>query len=190
MLGRTALGRAGNAVTVLLAARSPATHASLDDPGAVARLLDALRETGADDAVPALLARDPATHASLDDPIAVAGLLNALRETGAGDAVTALLAARDPATHASLDDPIAVAGLLNALRETGAATRSNALADRAAGYASLRYPPDVTRLLEKLTPDVARLLETLREVGAADAARTGRLDRQRGHVRSLPRGPT
>ena len=67
-----------------------AGHASLDDPGAVARLLQALGEAGASDAVTALLARDPAAHASLDDPGGVAYLLGALGAAGASDAVTAL----------------------------------------------------------------------------------------------------
>ncbi len=50
---------AGNAVTSLLA-RDPAGHASLDDPRAVAVLLQALGEAGDGDAVTTLLARDPA----------------------------------------------------------------------------------------------------------------------------------
>ena len=54
------------------AAHWAAGHASLDDPRAVALLLQALREAGASDAVTTLLARDPAAHASLDDPRAVA----------------------------------------------------------------------------------------------------------------------
>ena len=40
-----------------------AAHAPLDGPEIVARLLDRLREGGAD-----VLARDPAAHVPLDDP--------------------------------------------------------------------------------------------------------------------------
>ena len=49
-----------------------AAHAALDDPGAVAGLLDSLREAGAHEQAAALLARDPAAHAALDDPGGVA----------------------------------------------------------------------------------------------------------------------
>ena len=41
-----------------------AAHAALDDPGAVARLLDRLREAGADEQAAALLARDPAAQSA------------------------------------------------------------------------------------------------------------------------------
>jgi hypothetical protein len=101
------------------AARWTASHVSLDDPWADSRLLRALREAGASEAVTALAAR-AAAQASLDDPYAVARLLGALREAGAGDAVRALLD-RDPAAQASLDRPEAVTVLLPALREAGPA---------------------------------------------------------------------
>ena len=74
------------------AAQWAAGQARLDDPLAVAWLLQELREAGDSDAVTALLARDPAGQARLDDPRAVALLLQALREAGASDAVTALAA--------------------------------------------------------------------------------------------------
>ncbi|MEE1943289.1 hypothetical protein V1L54_28450, partial [Streptomyces sp. TRM 70361] len=95
-----------------------ATHTALDNPGAVARLLDALRKAGAKEQVAALLAHDPAAHAPLDDPGAVAWLLDALREAGAKEQVAAL--AERAAAHAPLDDPGAVAWLLDALRKAGA----------------------------------------------------------------------
>ena len=132
-----------------------ATHASLDDPYAVARLLDALREAGAGEQVTALLDRDPAAHASLDDPYAVARLLDALREAGAGEQVTALLE-RDPAAHASLDHTRQVVLLLDALREAGGIEQVTVLASRAAAHASLDD-----------SYGVKKLLHTLGEAGAA-----------------------
>ena len=44
----------------VLLARDPAAHAALDDPGAVAFLLDSLRDTGAHDQAAALTDRLPA----------------------------------------------------------------------------------------------------------------------------------
>ena len=82
-----------------------AAHAPLDDPGAVAGLLDGLREAGAHEQAAALLARDPAAHAALDDPGAVAGLLDSLRAAGAHEQAAAL--AGRAAAHAPLDDPAA-----------------------------------------------------------------------------------
>ena len=67
-----------------------AAHVSLDNPAAVAGLLDSLREAGAEEQAAALLRRDPAAHVSLDDPGAVAGLLDSLREAGAQEQVAAL----------------------------------------------------------------------------------------------------
>ena len=203
---------AGDAVTALLA-RDPAGQASLDDPGAVAELLRALRAAGAGDAVAALLARDPAGQASLDDPGAVAGLLRGaargrgrrrghralaapgrrprqprrpgsrrraaagLRAAGAGDAVTTLLA-RDPAGQASLDDPGAVAALLRALRAAGAgdAVRALLARDPAATPASTTRGPSPSCWRRWARP------------GPTTRHRPGRPGRQRGHVRSFPRG--
>ena len=59
-------------------------HVSLDDPAAVADLLDRLRKSGAEQQAAALLRRDPAGHVSLDDGHAVAMLLDSLRRAGAG----------------------------------------------------------------------------------------------------------
>ena len=56
----------------------------------MARLLDSLREAGAQEQVTALLRRDPAAHVPLDDPDAVARLLDSLREAGAQEQATAL----------------------------------------------------------------------------------------------------
>ena len=150
------------------AAHWAVSHASLDNPGAVAWLLRALRAAGANDAVTALATR-AAGHASLDNPGAVAWLLRALREAGANDAVATLLA-RDPAGHARLDDPLPVAELLGAMREAGANDAVTALATRAGGHAS---PDDPTV--------VVNLLRWLREAGANDAV-TALATRAAGHA--------
>jgi len=126
-----------------------AAHAALDDPGAVADLLSALREAGATDQVTALLARDPAAHAALDDLGAVADLLSELREAGATDQVAAL--AGRAAAHAALDDPRDMALLLSALRQAGAADQVSALLARdPAAHAALDDPRDVVDLLREL----------------------------------------
>jgi hypothetical protein len=44
------------------------TSTALDDPYAVASLLDSLRAAGTQDQATALLARDPAAHVALDGP--------------------------------------------------------------------------------------------------------------------------
>ena len=128
--------------------RSPAdwaaTHASPDDPGGLAALLDALREIGATGQVAALLDRDPAAHVSLDDSGGVARLLDALRQAGATSQAATL--ARRAAAHISLDDPGAVARRFRALPEAEAAT----LARRAAAHISLDDSGAVARLLHLL----------------------------------------
>jgi hypothetical protein len=63
-----------------LAARA-AAGAALDNPAAVAALLRALREVGAQEQAAALAAR--AADVSLDDPYGVVPLLRALRKEGA-----------------------------------------------------------------------------------------------------------
>jgi hypothetical protein len=72
-----------------LLARDPAARVSLDDPAAVAGLLDSLRREGANEQAAALDARYDA-HAPLDDPSAMAALLDRLQEAGADGQVTAL----------------------------------------------------------------------------------------------------
>ena len=126
-----------------------AAHAALDNPGAVAFLLDRLRAAGADEQAAVLLARDPAAHAALGDPGAVASLLGRLRAAGAREQAAVLLA-RDPAAHAALDDPRGVAFLLGSLREAGADEQAAALAGRAAAHAALGDPRGVARLLGSL----------------------------------------
>ena len=170
-----------------------ATYATLDDPGAVAWLLWALRNAGATGQTAALLARDPGAHAPLDDPYAVARLLRALREGGVpGQAET--FAAR-AAAHAPLDDPYAVARLLCALRVAGVPGQAETFAARIADRANLNDPRAVLRLLDEMWEagaasqtaallardpaahvnlddphGVARLLQGLPRVGAAEQA--------------------
>ena len=142
--------------------RDPAAQASLDDPGGVTWLLQALRGAGADDAARTLAAR-AAAQASLDNPGGVAQLLQALQAldpAGADDAARTLLD-RDPAAQASLDDPGGVTWLLQALRGAGADDAARTLAARAAAQASLDNPGGV-----------GALLQALAEAGAAAAART------------------
>ena len=68
----------------------------------MARLLDSLREAGAQEQATALADR-AAAHVSLDNPDAVARLLDSLREAGAQEQATAL--AERAAAHVSLDNP-------------------------------------------------------------------------------------
>jgi len=148
------------------ATRWAAAHVSLEDPQAVATLLQELRLDGASDAVTTLLARDPAAHARLDDPQAVATLLWQLGPAGASDAVTTQAAAR-----VGLEDPQAVAVLLRALRDAGASDAVTTLLARdPAAHVSLDYPAGV-----------AELLWQLGEAGASDAARA-LADRAATHV--------
>ncbi|QDO51710.1 helix-turn-helix transcriptional regulator [Streptomyces sp. RLB3-5] len=100
-------------------ARWAAAHVALDDPAAVARLLDSLRQAGAEQEAAVLLGRGPAAHVALDDPAAVARLLDSLRQAGA-EQEAAVLLGRGPAAHVALDDPAAVARLLDSLRQAGA----------------------------------------------------------------------
>ncbi len=154
------------------AAYRPSRDLPLDDPGAVARLLDSLLNppslwgeddfpaAGAQDQVTALLRRDPATQVSLDNPGAVARLLSSLQKAGAQDQVTALLR-RDPAAHAPLDNPGAVADLLDSLRKVGAQDQVTALLRRdPAPHVPLRAWFDISGL--------DRLFDSLRAAGAQD----------------------
>ena len=125
-------------------------------PGAVARLLDSLREAGADEQAAALAGR-AAAHAPLDDPDAVARLLDSLREAGAHEQAAALAEpGRRPRPPRR---PGAVARLLDSLREAGAHEQAAALAGRAAAHAALDNPGAV-----------ASLLDSLREAGAHEQA--------------------
>ena len=123
-------------------------HVALDDPWAVAGLLDSLREAGANEQIAALLHRDPAAHVSLDSP-GVGWLLYRLREAGANEQAAAL--ADRAVAHISLDDPRTVAGLLGRLREAGANEQVAALLRRdPAAHAPLDDPDAVAALLGSL----------------------------------------
>ncbi|MGW1538370.1 hypothetical protein [Streptomyces aureus] len=133
-------------------ARWAVTHATLDDPDAIAQLLAALSQAGAHQQITALLARDPAAQATLDNPDAVTRLLRllqALQQAGAEEQFTAL--AERVAAHAALDRPIAVAQLLEALQSAGADEQvTRLLARNPAAHATLDNPIGVARLLRAL----------------------------------------
>ncbi|MFB8760687.1 hypothetical protein [Streptomyces nigra] len=133
-----------------------AAEVTLDDPGAVADLLEDMREVGTQEQVAALLARDPAAHANLENPGRVAHLLGSMRKVGAQEQVAALVA-RDPAAHVNLGNSYGVAALLDQLWATGARNQATALAVRAA-----------ERLFDDEPSAVAALLESMREVGAEE----------------------
>jgi hypothetical protein len=135
----------------VLASRA-ATEFPLGHPGAVARLLKDLRETGNPEQVTALLRRNPAAHALPDDLYGAARLLQSLRDAGANEQVTTL-AART-ATYGPVDDPNGVARLLVALHKKDEQEQVTVLADRAAD----RVPHNHSA--------VARLLHSLRDAGA------------------------
>jgi uncharacterized protein YidB (DUF937 family) len=150
-------------------------HARLDDPGAVASLLGALRTAGASDEVAALLARDPAASVSRDNLSGLESLLTELWELGADEqaATVAALAdharARldslddalpwrepavydpDPVAHISLSHPGAVANLLSELARTDASEQVAVLLARdPAAHVSLESPAGVASLLSQL----------------------------------------
>ena len=146
--------------------RRPAQWATIDialdlrHTADVARLLDSLRKTSAQDQVTALLARDPAAHVSLDDPEASLSLLDSLREAGAQHQVTAL--ADRAAEHVTLGDPDGVTSLLEWLREAGEQDQVTTLLARdPAAHVDLTVPGRV-----------AHLLDWLREAGAQDQVTT------------------
>ena len=146
---------------------------NLDDPEAVAELLQDLRGVGstapsqASQAVQALLARDPADRASLADPWGVTSLLVALTAAGAQPAVRTIAARA--AEQIGLDDPLAVARLLAAMRAARADDAVRILCSRAAHGARLHD-----------AQGVAQLLGELRAAGATEATRT-LLARDPGH---------
>ncbi|MGP8300201.1 hypothetical protein ACTPOK_20170 [Streptomyces inhibens] len=146
-----------------------ATHAALDDPDGVSKLLDSLRRAGADGQVTLLLARDPAAHAALDAPHAVSKLLYSLWRVEGEEQVAALLA-RDPATHAHLDSPAHVGLLLDSMRKAGADGQVTALAERAAAHAAVDDPAGVCWLLDSMRKaGAAEQVTALAERAAAHA---------------------
>jgi uncharacterized protein YidB (DUF937 family) len=154
-----ALYNAGASEMLRVLSAQAVADVPIDDPEAVAGLLEELRGAGSTEAIQALLDRDPAAQVGVDDPWEVARLLGELRAVGTDDAVRAL-ASR--AVHGvSLDQPGIVARLLEALRAAGLQDAVRALASRAAHGASLHDPQEV-----------ARLLDELRRTGAGDALQT------------------
>ena len=129
-------------------ARWAAAHAALDNPGDVARLLDALWEAGADEEFEMLLSRDPATNVALDDLYAVTDLLDVLREADAEEQFAQL--ADRVAAHAPLEFVYDVAYLLRHLRDAGEEEYFTALAARAAATAPIDNPYAVADLLDEL----------------------------------------
>lgn len=140
-------------------ARWATAYAAVDEPRAVAELLESLRLVGAAEQTAALLARNPAMHASLDDVYGVASLLDALRQAGA-DEQAMTLAAR-AAALVSLDGLYGVVSLLVVLRKAGADEQAKTLTERVAAHAS---PDDLY--------DLIWLLEAPREARAAGLAKT------------------
>jgi uncharacterized protein YidB (DUF937 family) len=128
----------------------------LDNPASAARMLQALREGGVDDAA-RTLASQAAADARLVSPGAAASLLGALRAMGADDAVRTL--ASQAAADARLDNLGGVGRLVQRLRRAGARDAAAALASRAAADVRLDDPAAV-----------GRLVQTLRRAGARDAA--------------------
>jgi uncharacterized protein YidB (DUF937 family) len=123
-------------------------HADLRNPGAVATLLDTLREAGAQEQIDALIASDPAALAELEHTHAVADLLLALRMAGAQDQADAF-AARASA-HADLHEPFALPRLLVALLVGRPKEEGIAAAARAAAQVDLHDPRAVLMLLDDL----------------------------------------
>jgi hypothetical protein len=111
----------------VLLARDPAAHASLDNPGGLASLLEMLRWYEDNDAAAALASR-AAAHASLDSALGIDSLLDSLRRAGPNYA--AALASR-AAANASLDNPEDVTSLLGELRGAKASDAVAVLTARA-----------------------------------------------------------
>ncbi|HJY58924.1 MAG TPA: hypothetical protein VJ418_21315 [Streptosporangiaceae bacterium] len=154
-----ALHNAGASEMLRVLSAQAVADVPIDDPEAVAGLLEELRGAGSAEAIQALLDRDPAAQVGVEDPWEVARLLGELRAVGTGDAVGAL--ASRAVRGVSLDQPGIVARLLEALRAAGLQDAVRALASRAAHGASLHDPQEV-----------ARLLDELRRTGAGDAVQT------------------
>ena len=134
-----------------------AMHAALEEPYAVARLLDVLQEAGLREQAIRLAAR-VAAHMALADPYAAAWLLDVLREAGAQEQA-AVLAAR-AAEQVALDVPDAVGRLLRALRRASAQEQAAALL--------ARDPPSQVALDD--LDAVGRLLDVLGRAGAQEQA--------------------
>jgi hypothetical protein len=102
---------------------------SLENPGAVASLLYALKVVDAHEQIARLLARDPASHASLRNPAGVSYLLETTEKIGAHEQVARLLS-RDPVSQITTNDRDGVVEMLQALRVVGAEKAAAVLAAR------------------------------------------------------------
>ncbi len=140
-------------------ARRAAGNVALRDPEAIAGLLGQLRQTGAQEAITALLDRHPADHVELRNPAGIAALLSELRRTEAPEAAAALLD-RHPADHVELNDLGGIAALLSEFHlAQGDGTTSTA-----------QLPQAVTGLLlrcaENKPDSLTSLLGMLHQAGA------------------------
>jgi len=163
----------------------------LDDPAAVADLLDELQEAGAGQQVAELLERNPAAHVGIDDVHDVIKLVDALVKAGSQPQAQMLLYR---ATRClALDEPRSVARFLDELGRRRAHHHiGNLLSRDPAAHAALDDMADVAELLRTLNGlsaedqvsalasraaaavclcnagDVAVLVSALRAVGAAE----------------------
>jgi hypothetical protein len=136
-----------------------AGQVGLDSSAYLARLLRALQETGAAEALHALAAR-VAADADAEATQDVARLLRALHAAGETEAVRTLAARAVEAVE--VEEPNDVAGLLTALRAVAADDQARNLLARDPGRrASLEY-----------SAGVADLADALHAAGAADALRS------------------
>jgi hypothetical protein len=134
------------AVHAEVLAERVARDAPLDNPQAVAALLDALAEMNAAELTDILLSRDPARHAALTAPGTLAVLLGALRSAGAPEQAAAL--ASRVARDSPLTEPATTAGLLDALLGPGDQRHASTLLARdPASQADVKNPRSVAELL-------------------------------------------
>jgi hypothetical protein len=155
---------ADDAVRRLLS-RDPANQIQLDDPAAIAWLLNDLAEVGAEDAVKVLLARDPVSNVLLDDPRGVRHLLEALDMVSAHDAAAMLahrisrqaLVNRTPDADRLPEEP-GLGDLLKAMHAIGATDAIAFLTARAAREIPLDHPRQL-----------GDLLRAMHKIGASDA---------------------
>ena len=173
--------------------RDPAAHADMSDLVGVSRLIDSLRQVGADEQVAALLAQDPVSCADTADSW-IFLLFSSLRAVGATEQLMTL------AERALVSDhmiyPAYTAWLLDALHDVGARAQIDALVARGpAAHVDISEPLcvvlDLITALHKVGADeqaaavaeraaaaadpddlvfVSELLTTLREVGFGQLA--------------------
>ena len=126
-----------------------AAKADVSDPGAVASLLEKMREMKADQQL-VVLAERAAGETALDDPSGVARLLHSMRYAKADEQVATLLE-RDPAASVLLNKPGALAEFLRELKASRADHQVHVLLGRdVAGQVTLEDPARVGDLLTQL----------------------------------------